>query len=65
MTSEAQRACVAMKIDPESIKQVTQKDLEDLGCSPSIAKVRVEHIQEKRQKRIENIENIIKSGILG
>ena len=42
---------MAMKIDPESIKQVTQKDLEDLGCSPSIAKVRVEQRDREQGDR--------------
>ena len=65
LTNDALRACTAMKIDPELLKVVTQKELEDQGLAPSIAKVRTEHILEKRQKRIDMIENTIKSGILG
>ena len=54
-----------MQVDPESLKVVTEQELVDLGLEPHIARVRIEHLHEKRQQRIEMLENTIRSGMLG
>lgn len=64
MTQEAIKACQMMQIDPKSLKLVTEQDLINQGIEEHIAAVRVEHIQEKRIKRIKMIENTIRSGML-
>ena len=53
-----------MQVDPGSLKIVTEQDLVNEGLEPHIAKVRIEHLQEKRQQRIEMLENTIRSGML-
>lgn len=53
-----------MKIDPKVLRPVTEQDLIDEGFEPHIAAVRAEHLAEKRVKRIEMIENTIRSGML-
>ena len=53
-----------MKIDPKVLKPVTEQDLIDEGLQQHIAAVRAEHLAEKRMKRIEMIENTIRSGML-
>jgi len=37
-----------MKIEPDQLKAVTEQDLKNQGIQEHIAKVRVEHMQEKR-----------------
>jgi hypothetical protein len=54
-----------MQIPPETLKVVTEQELVAQGLEPHIAKVRVEHLLEKRQQRIEMLENTIRSGMLG
>ena len=54
-----------MQIDPKCLKAVTEQDLIREGAEPHIAKVRAEHLHETRAKRIETLENTIKSGMLG
>lgn len=44
---------------------VTEKDLMNKGIEQHIAAVRAEHMADKRIKRIDMIENTIKSGMLG
>jgi hypothetical protein len=54
-----------MQIDPATLRQVTKQELVQAGIEEHIAMVRVEHLTEKRQKRIEMLENTIRSGMLG
>ena len=54
-----------MQVEPESLKIVTEQELLSQGCEPHIAKVRMEHLLEKRQQRVEMLENTIRSGMLG
>lgn len=53
-----------MQIDPKSLKLVSEQDLINQGVEEHIAQVRVQHIHEKRIKRIAIIENTIRSGML-
>ena len=53
-----------MQIDPKTLKVVTVQDLVKDGIDPHIAAVRAEHLMEKRSKRLEMLENTIKSGML-
>ena len=53
-----------MKIDPESLKVVTTQDLIDQGVEPHLASIRVEHLTEKRLKRLDMLDNTIRSGML-
>ena len=54
-----------MQVEPESLKVVTEQELLNQGVEPHIAKVRIEHLLEKRQQRVEMLENTIRSGMLG
>lgn len=44
---------------------VSEQDLIDDGLEAHIAKVRAGHLLDKRQQRIEMLENTIRSGMLG
>lgn len=52
-----------MKIKPEQLKAITEEDLIKQGLPEHIAKVRVEHLQEKRLHRLEMLESTIREGI--
>ena len=54
-----------MQIDPKTLKVVTEQDLVNGGIDQHIAAVRAEHLMEKRAKRLEMLENTIRSGMLG
>lgn len=54
-----------MQIAPENLVISTEADLIAEGLEPHIAKVRAEHLLEKRQQRVEMLENTIRSGMLG
>ena len=64
LTSDALKACSLMQIDPKTLKPITEQDLTKEGMEPHIAKVRVEHLMQKRQKKVLMIENTIRSGLL-
>ena len=64
LTHDGIKACQLMKIDPEALKVVTAQDLINEGVEAHLAAVRVEHLAEKRLKRIEMLDNTIKSGML-
>lgn len=64
LTSDGKKACELMKIKPEQLKAITEEDLIKQGVPDHIAKVRVEHLQEKRLHRLEMLENTIREGIL-
>lgn len=52
-----------MKIKPQQLRVITEEELIKEGVPEHIAKVRVEHLQEKRHHRIEMLENTIREGI--
>ena len=54
-----------MQIDPKTLKVVTEQDLVNGGVDQHIAAVRAEHLMEKIAKRLEMLENTIRSGMLG
>ena len=52
-----------MKIKPDQLKPITFDDLKKQGIPEHIAQVRVEHLKEKRDHRLEMLENTIREGI--
>ena len=55
-----------MSIDPKSvsIKPVSEQELINQGIDPHMAKIKAEHVNNKRVKKLGIIENSITSGLL-
>lgn len=66
LTTEALQACQLMQIDPKtvSIKPISEQELINQGIEPHLAKVKADHLNDKRLKKLAMLENSITSGLL-
>ena len=58
-TEEALYLCKLLTINPNDLVQKTFEDFGEKGVSEKIQRIRFEHYEEKRQKKLKAIQNVL------
>jgi len=65
VNDDAKLACSFFEIDPQSLIQRTLDSFKEDGkVADDIAKIRLQHFEERRKRKIRTIEDVIKYGVL-